>query len=100
MKKYLILTILAFVFSCNQNLEIENNINTWVVEQTETEKFHANMKVTKTGWASFWEIEELRWTPWNTDIDAEKMIIYLKKVNNFPYSISIWWKVSEADTKK
>ena len=61
MKKYLILTILAFVFSCNQNLEIENNINTWVVEQTETEKFHANMKVTKTGWASFWEIEELRW---------------------------------------
>lgn len=39
MKKYLILTILAFVFSCNQNLEIENNINTWVVEQTETEKF-------------------------------------------------------------
>ena len=52
---------MAFVFSCNQNLEIENNINTWVVEQTETEKFHANMKVTKTGWASFWEIEELRW---------------------------------------
>ena len=61
MKKYLILTILAFVFSCNQNLEIENNVNTWVVEQTETEKFHANMKVTKIGWASFWEIEELRW---------------------------------------
>lgn len=100
MKKYLILTILAFVFSCNQNLEIENNVNTWIVEQTETEKFHANMKVTKTGWASFWEIEELRWIPWNTDIDAEKMIIYLKKVNNFPDSISIWWKVSEADTKK
>ena len=24
------------------------------------------------------------------DIDAEKMIIYLKKVNNFPDSISIW----------
>lgn len=61
MKKYLILIILAFVFSCNQNLEIENNVNTWVVEQTETEKFHANMKVTKTGWASFWKIEELRW---------------------------------------
>lgn len=61
MKKYLILIILAFVFSYNQNLEIENNVNTWVVEQTETEKFHANMKVTKTGWASFWEIEELRW---------------------------------------
>lgn len=61
MKKYLILIILAFVFSCNQNLEIENNVNTWVVEQTETEKFHANMKVTKTGWTSFWEIEELRW---------------------------------------
>ena len=61
MKKYLILIILAFVFSCNQNLEIENNVNTWVVEQTETEKFHANMKVTKTGWVSFWEIEELRW---------------------------------------
>ena len=38
---------MAFVFSCNQNLEIENNINTWVVEQTETEKFHANIKVTK-----------------------------------------------------
>ena len=52
---------MAFVFSCNQNLEIENNVNTWVVEQTETEKFHANMKVTKTGWASFWEIEEFRW---------------------------------------
>ena len=61
MKKYLILIILAFVFSCNQNLEIENNVNTWAVEQTETEKFHANMKVIKTGWASFWEIEELRW---------------------------------------
>ena len=61
MKKYLILIILAFVFSCNQNLEIENNVNTWVVEKTETEKFHANMKVTKIGWASFWEIEELRW---------------------------------------
>ena len=100
MKKYLILTILAFVFSCNQNLEIENNVNTWIVEQTETEKFHANMKVTKIGWASFWDIEELRWISWNTDIDAEKMIIYLKKVNNFPDSISIWWKVSEADTKK
>jgi len=50
MKKYLIFIILAFVFSYNQNLEIENNVNTWVVEQTETEKFHANMKVTKTGW--------------------------------------------------
>lgn len=49
MKKYLILIILTFVFSCNQNLEleIENNVNTWVVEQTETEKFHANIKVTK-----------------------------------------------------
>ncbi|RAL57582.1 hypothetical protein BLD25_01465 [Candidatus Gracilibacteria bacterium GN02-872] len=100
MKKYLILTILVFVFSCNQNLEIENNINTGVVEQTETEKFYANMKVTKTGGASFGEIEELRGIPGNTDIDAEKMIIYLKKVNNFPDSISIWGKVSEADTKK
>ena len=51
MKKYLILIILAFVFSCNQNLEIENNVNTWVVEQTETEKISCKYESDKN-WLS------------------------------------------------